>query len=393
MIRKTRGGICAPAGFFCGSISCGIKNPKALRDDTALLMSNTPCTSAATFTTNLVKAAPVQVSMEHLKAGNIRGVILNSGNANACTGAQGLADARLMTTMAAARIGLKPEQILIGSTGRIGVAMPIKRIEAGVATIRLSRRGSLSCAQAIMTSDTMPKEIAFAVESEAGTFHIGGIAKGAGMINPNMATMLGLITTDAAVPQPALRVALRAAVENSFNRITIDGDMSTNDTVILLANGASAVTPTLAQFQEALDTASRALARMIVKDGEGVTKFVEVEVHGAASAGDARRAAEAVANSTLVKCAWAGGDPNWGRIMCALGYSGARMIEEKTDIFYGDLPIVEGGVMARTPWAKLKAMAAGKEFCVKIDLSLGEFSHTVWTTDLTEEYVRFNLGE
>jgi glutamate N-acetyltransferase/amino-acid N-acetyltransferase len=393
MIRKTRGGICAPAGFFCGSASCGIKNPKALRDDTALLMSNTPCTSAATFTTNLVKAAPVQVSMEHLKAGNIRGVILNSGNANACTGAQGLADARVMTNIAAARIGLEPEQVLICSTGRIGVAMPIKRIEAGIATIRLSRRGSLSCAQAIMTSDTVPKEIAFAVESEAGPFHIGGIAKGAGMINPNMATMLCLITTDAAVPQPALRVALRAAVENSFNRITIDGDMSTNDTVILLANGASGVAPTLAQFQEALDTASRALARMIVNDGEGVTKFVEVEVRGAASAGDARRAAEAVANSTLVKCAWAGGDPNWGRIMCALGYSGARMIEEKTDIFYGDLPVVEGGVLAQTPWTRLKAMAAGKEFCVKIDLSLGEFSHTVWTTDLTEDYVRLNLGE
>ncbi len=393
MIRKTRGGICAPAGFFCGSISCGIKNPKAPRDDTTLLMSDTPCTSAATFTTNLVKAAPVQVSMEHLKSGNIRGVILNSGNANACTGAQGLADARIMAAVAAARIGLKPEQILVCSTGRIGVALPIKRIEAGVAAIRLSRRGGLSCAQAIMTSDTFPKETAFAVETEAGTFHIGGVAKGAGMINPNMATLLCVITTDAAVPQPALRVALRAAVENSFNRITIDGDMSTNDTVILLANGASGVTAPLPQFQEALDTTSRALARMIVKDGEGVSRFVEVEVQGAASAGDARRAAEAVANSTLVKCAWAGGDPNWGRIMDALGYSGARMIEEKTDIRYGDLPIVERGVMARTPWAKLKAIASSKEFCVKIDLSLGEFSHTVWTTDLTEEYVRFNLGE
>jgi glutamate N-acetyltransferase / amino-acid N-acetyltransferase len=393
MIRKTRGGICAPAGFFCGSISCGIKNPKAPRDDTALLMSDKPCTSAATFTTNLVKAAPVQLSMEHLKSGNIRGVILNSGNANACTGAQGLADARVMAAVAAARIGLEPEQILVCSTGRIGVVLPIKRIEARLATIRLSRRGSLSCAQAIMTSDTFPKEIAFSVETEAGAFHIGGVAKGAGMINPSMATMLCVITTDAAVPQPALRVALRAAVENSFNRITIDGDMSTNDTVILLANGASGVTPPLPQFQEALDATSKALARMIVKDGEGATRFVEVEVQGAASAGDARRAAEAVANSTLVKCAWAGGDPNWGRIMDALGYCGARMIEEKTDIWYGDLPIVERGVMAPTPLAKLKAIAASQEFCVRIDLSLGEFSHTVWTTDLTEEYVRFNLGE
>jgi len=356
-------------------------------------MSETPCTSAATFTTNLVKAAPVHVSMEYLKSGNIRGVILNSGNANACTGGQGLADARVMAAVAAARIGLKPEQILVCSTGRIGVPLPIKRIEAGVASIRLSRRGSLNCAQAIMTSDTFPKEVAFSVETGVGAFHIGGIAKGAGMINPNMSTMLCVITTDAAVPQPALRVALRAAVENSFNRITIDGDMSTNDTVILLANGSSDVTPPLAQFQEVLDMTSIALARMIVQDGEGVTRLVEVEVHGAASAGDARRAAEAVANSTLVKCAWAGGDPNWGRIMCALGYSGARMIEEKTDIWYGDLPIVRRGVIATTPWPKLKSIATSKELCVKIDLSLGEFSYTVWTTDLTEEYVRFNLGE
>ena len=393
MIRKTRGGLCAAGGFFCGSASCGVKNPKEIRADIALLMSEAPCTSAATFTTNLVKAAPVQISMEHLRSGNIRGVILNSGNANACTGGQGLADARLMATVAAARIGLTPEQILVCSTGRIGVPMPIPRIEAGIASIRLSRRGSLGCAQAIMTSDTFPKEVSFGLETEEGGFQIGGIAKGAGMINPNMATMLCVMTTDAAVPQPALRVALRTAVENSFNRITVDGDMSTNDTVILLANGSSGVTPPLAEFQEALDVTAQALARMIVKDGEGVSRLVEVEVQGAASAGDARRAAEAIANSSLVKCAWAGGDPNWGRIMGALGYSGARMIEEKTNIWYGDLPIVQRGIAASTAWTKLKAVAASKEFCVKVDLSLGDFSHTVWTTDLTEEYVKFNLGE
>ena len=393
MIKKTPGGICAPANFFGGSISCGIKDSQIARDDTAFLMSNKPCSCAATFTTNLVKAAPVQVSMEHLKSGNIRGIVLNSGNANACTGAKGLADARTMAAAAATRIGLKPEQILVCSTGRIGVPLPIKRIEAGVAAIRLSRRGSSSCAKAIMTSDTFPKEIAFSIETEGGTFRIGGIAKGAGMINPNMATMLCAITTDAAVPQPALRVALRAAVENSFNRITIDGDMSTNDTVILLANGESGITPPLPQFQEALDTIAKALARMIVKDGEGATKFVEVQVQGAASARDAQRAAQAVANSTLVKCAWAGGDPNWGRIMDALGYSGARIVEEKTAISYDDLLIVDRGELAETPWPQLKAIAASKEFSVRIDLSLGEFSHTIWTTDLTEEYVRLNLGE
>ena len=393
MIRATRGGVCAAGGFFCGSVACGIKDPEESRDDTALLISQTPCTSAATFTTNLVKAAPVQVSMEHLKLGNIRAVILNSGNANACTGPQGLADARAMAAAAAARVGLTVEQFLVCSTGRIGIPLPISRIETGVANIRLSRRAGLKCAQAIMTSDTFPKEVSFGVETESGAFRIGGMAKGAGMINPNMATMLCVLTTDAAIPQPALRVALRTAVDNSFNRITVDGDMSTNDTVILLANGASGTAPPLAQFQEALDTATKALARMIVKDGEGVSRLVEVEVQGAASSGDARRAAEAVANSALVKCAWAGGDPNWGRIMCALGYSGARMIEEKTNLWYGDLPIVQHGVLASTPWAKLKAVAANEEFRVKIDLSIGEFSHTVWTTDLTEEYVRFNLGE
>ncbi|HVQ21014.1 MAG TPA: bifunctional glutamate N-acetyltransferase/amino-acid acetyltransferase ArgJ, partial [Terrimicrobiaceae bacterium] len=341
MIKKTRGGICAASGFFCGSISSGIKDQQEPREDTALLMSDKPCTSAATFTSNRIKAAPVQVSMEHLKLGDIRGVVLNSGNANACTGRQGIVDARAMASAAAGRVGLKPEQFLVCSTGRIGVGLPVKRIEAGVSAIRVSRRGSLGCAQAIMTSDTFPKELAFSVQAEAGVFYIGGIAKGAGMINPNMATMLCVITTDASFPQPALRVALRAAVENSFNRITIDGDMSTNDTVILLANGASGVSPSLPKFQEALDLISKGLARMIVKDGEGVTKFIEVEVRGAASAGDARRAAQAVANSTLVKCAWAGGDPNWGRIVDALGYSGARVVEEKIDICYGDEAIVE----------------------------------------------------
>ena len=245
MIKKTRGGICAASGFFCGSISSGIKDQQEPREDTALLMSDKPCTSAATFTSNRIKAAPVQVSMEHLKLGDIRGVVLNSGNANACTGRQGIVDARAMASAAAARVGLKPEQFLVCSTGRIGVGLPVKRIEAGVSAIRVSRRGSLGCAQAIMTSDTFPKELAFSVQAEAGVFYIGGIAKGAGMINPNMATMLCVITTDASFPQPALRVALRAAVENSFNRITIDGDMSTNDTVILLANGASGVSPSL----------------------------------------------------------------------------------------------------------------------------------------------------
>jgi len=393
MIEKIRGGITAPAGFLSGATSCGIKDPKATRDDLALIVSETSCAAAATFTTNVVKAAPVRISMEHLKAGKIRALVLNSGNANACTGEEGLNTARRMAVAAAARAELNANQVLICSTGRIGVPLPIARIERGLKKIPLGRNNSLQCARSIMTSDTFPKEIACLVETRNGSFRIGGIAKGAGMIDPNMATMLCAVTTDAAIPQAALRKALRASVENSFNRITIDGDMSTNDTVILLANGASGVTPPAEDFQQALDAVTQTLARQIVLDGEGVSKFVEIEVGGARSVRDARRAAEAVANSTLVKCAWAGGDPNWGRIMDALGYSGAAMREEKTAIFYNELAIVRNGTTAATPWRKLKAIAARKEFRIKIELAVGPFSHTVWTTDLTEEYVRLNLGE
>ncbi|HRJ72753.1 MAG TPA: bifunctional glutamate N-acetyltransferase/amino-acid acetyltransferase ArgJ [Terrimicrobiaceae bacterium] len=393
MIQKTRGGLCAPAGFLCGSISSGIKNPKATRLDTALIVSARPCASAATFTTNVVKAAPVLVSMDHMKTGKVRAIVLNSGNANACTGPAGLADSRRMAKAAAQRTALAPEQVVVGSTGRIGVSMPIARIEDGISRIRLSRGKSRACAQAIMTSDTFPKEIALSVKTRSGTFHIGGIAKGAGMIDPNMATMLCVVTTDALLSQAALRQAVRASVETSFNRITVDGDMSTNDTVFALANGASGIRPPAAVFQKALDTVTQSLARMIVKDGEGVSKFIEIVVRGAASPDDAKRAAEAVANSTLVKCAWAGGDPNWGRIMDALGYSGARMREDRTKIFYDNLPIVTGGTVAGTPWAKLRAVARKKEFRIVIDLAVGKSSHIVWTTDLTEEYVRLNLGE
>jgi len=393
MIEQIRGGITAPAGFLCGATSSGIKNPKAPRLDTALVVSTEPCVAAATFTTNVVKAAPVRVSMEHLKSGKIRAIVLNSGNANACTGEAGLATARRMAAAAAARADLQANQVLVCSTGRIGVPLPITRIEKGLSTIPLNRTHSRKCAEAIMTSDTFPKELACQVETRNGAFRIGGIAKGAGMIDPNMATMLCAITTDAAVSAVQLRKALRTAVEHSFNRITIDGDMSTNDTVIALANGASGVTPPLEDLQEALTAITQTLARMIVKDGEGVTKFVEIEVVGARSARGARRAAEAVANSTLTKCAWAGGDPNWGRIMDALGYSGASLQEEKTHIFYDDLAIVRHGVAADTAWSKLRAVAARKEFRITIDLGLGKFSHTVWTTDLTEAYVKFNLGE
>jgi glutamate N-acetyltransferase/amino-acid N-acetyltransferase len=298
-----------------------------------------------------------------------------------------------MAASTAKALGLTPSQVLVCSTGRIGVPMPMEAILQGIPSVKLTRSGGTDAAKAIMTSDTFAKEVALEVTTHDGHFRIGGMAKGAGMIDPNMATMLCVLTTDAIVPGPALRVALRESVEDSFNRITIDGDMSTNDTVILLANGASGISPSPKIFREALDTVTRALARMIVEDGEGVSRFVEVEVRHAASRADARRASEAIANSTLVKCAWAGGDPNWGRILDAVGYSGVKMDESQTDIFYDDLPVATGGVVSKTPVKSLRKVAAQKAFRVTVDLKIGQASHVVWTTDLTEEYVRLNLGE
>jgi glutamate N-acetyltransferase/amino-acid N-acetyltransferase len=392
-LKKLPGGVCAPSGFAAGATGCGIKTGKILREDIAIVWSESPSVSAATFTTNKVKAAPVLISADHIKAGRNRAVVLNSGNANACTGAQGLKDARAMCEAAAQLLDLNPKEVLVCSTGRIGVPMPMDRVKKGIAALHPVPNGSKAAAAAIMTSDTFAKEFAVEVKTPQGSFRIGGIAKGAGMIDPNMATMLCVVTTDAAIPHAALRKDLKRSVANSFNRITVDGDMSTNDTVILLANGLSGVTPEMSVFSNALDEVTRALARMIVEDGEGVSRFVEVEVLGAANDKEARAAAEAIANSTLVKCAWAGGDPNWGRILDAVGYCGVRMEEAKADIFYDKLAAVKNGIAAKTPSEKLRAVAAKKSFKVTVDLHLGKGSYYVWTTDLTEEYVRLNLGE
>ena len=392
-IKKIKGGVCAARGFVAGAAGCGIKAGKVTRDDVAVVFSESVATSAATFTTNNVKAAPVRVSTEHIKAGSNRAVILNSGNANACTGEGGLKDARAMCAATADLLGLKQKEVLVCSTGRIGVPMPMDRIAKGIAALKPTRNGSAASAAAIMTSDTFAKEYAVEVKTSKGSFRVGGIAKGAGMIDPNMATMLCVVTTDAAIPQSVLRAELKRSVANSFNRITIDGDMSTNDTVILLANGLSACAPDIVAFSQALDEVTRALARMIVSDGEGVSRFVEVEVTGAANDKEARIAAEAIANSTLVKCAWAGGDPNWGRILDAVGYCGVKVDDTKADIFYDKLASVKNGIAAKTPFEKLRAIAAKKSFKVMIDLKLGKGSYYVWTTDLTEEYVQLNLGE
>ena len=395
------GGVTAAQGFLAGSVYCGIKAANASKPDIALIHSPHPTVAAGTFTTNRVKAAPVRVSRAHLRMGDVRAIVANAGNANACTGVAGIETAKRMAEAVAKALELKSRQVLVCSTGRIGVPLPIEKIEISIAKLpaALKKNGSKRAAEAIMTSDTFAKEFAVEFEVDGVPVRLGGIAKGAGMIDPNMATMLCFITTDAAIDKKPLQRALSVAVEQSFNRITIDGDMSTNDTVLMLANGTAGNKPLrygtedFKNFQRALDHVTRNLARMIVEDGEGVTKFVEVHVNGAATLSDARKAAEAVANSTLTKCAWFGGDPNWGRIMDALGYSGARMREETVDIFYDGTIAVKNGMPSKTPFAKLQQIVAQKKFTITIDLHLGSAEYTVFTTDLSTDYVKLNMGE
>ena len=397
------GGVTAASGFLAGTACCGIKGENGKRHDLALVCSEVPSVAAAVFTTNRIKAAPVKVSAAHLRTRDIRAVVLNSGNANAATGLPGIEHAKRMARAVGWNLGLRERQVLVCSTGRIGVPLPIERIEEGTAqaATSLNAANGKTAARAIMTSDTFPKEFAVRETLPDGrTFTVGGMAKGAGMINPNMATMLCLLSTDAAIEKKDLQRALVVAVEQSFNRITVDGDMSTNDTVILLANGRAFVaTPPitgddLACFQRVLNHVTLQLAKLIVEDGEGVSRFVEVRVSGAATFQDARKAAEAVANSSLVKCAWYGGDPNWGRIVDALGYSTARVREEMIDIYYNGLIAVKAGVAATTtPLARLQAIVRERKFAVHIHLGLGTAEYVVYTTDLTPEYVRFNKGD
>ena len=400
-LKKVKGGVTAARGFLAGAVFAGIKASNKGREDMALVASQLPATAAGVFTTNRVKAAPVRVSKAHLKAKSARAVLLNSGNANACTGPCGIAAAKALAAGTAEVLGCATGQILVCSTGRIGVALPLEKMKAKLPDLaaRISSKGGLNAAKAIMTSDSFAKEYALEVRAPGGTFRIGGMAKGAGMINPNMATMLCLVTTDAKISKGTLQNALHHAAERTFNRITVDGDMSTNDTVLALANGAAggasikSGTTDHALFLEALNEVCLKLAHMIVEDGEGVSKFVTVQVRGASSLQAARKVAEAVANSTLVKCAWAGNDPNWGRILDAAGYCGVRIREELVDIYYDGVAAVRGGTAAPTPKEKLVAAVTPRKFTVTIDLHQGKAFYTVYTTDLTEKYVELNLSE
>jgi len=393
------GNVTSAKGFLSSGIHAGLKAGR--EKDMALLVSTCPADAAGAFTTNQVKAGPVRVSQQHLKNGKVRAIIINSGNANACTGVRGIADAKRMTVATAVALRCKPQEVLVCSTGRIGVPLPIRKVLRGIrncARILKPGRGSVA-ARAIMTSDTVRKEGAVRLSLGGRRVVIGAMAKGAGMIHPNMATMLCVVTTDAAVDRATLTRVTSEAVEQSFNRISVDGDMSTNDTVLVLANGAAGNRPLksydadMGKFAAALKMVMLEMAKKIVGDGEGMTRVIELAVTGAATEADAKKMAEAVVRSALVKTSWHGGDPNWGRIMGAIGASGARMREELVDIHYDGVAAVRGGVAAATPMGRLRAAARRSRVSIQVNLNLGKGSYAMLTTDLSEKYVRINLGE
>jgi glutamate N-acetyltransferase/amino-acid N-acetyltransferase len=391
------GGVTAVPGVLAGAVAAGIK-PSG-RKDLALVYSSAPARVAAVFTTNQVKGAPVLVSMEHARGGVAQAIVASAGCANVCTGEQGLRDAREMTKIVGDLLRIPARHVLVAATGVIGTPLPMDKVRAGLPKLvkALSPQGGRAAAEAIMTTDTRPKEAALRVELGGRTVTIGGIAKGVGMIEPHLATMFCFVTTDAVVGTGALRSALKRAVDGSFNRITVDGDQSTSDTVVVLANGLAENKPLeggsreLTQFVTALEALTGRLARMLVTDGEGATKLVTIAVRGAASRKDALLAARSVANSPLVKTAINGQDPNWGRIMMALGKSPAKVDQDRVAILFEDEPLVERGTLREgARLDRIRETMARPEYTITLDLGLGRGEDRVWTCDLSEEYVRIN---
>ena len=395
-----KGSITTPEGFLAAGVTAGFKRSGA--PDFAMLVSERPAAAGGAFTSCKFAAAPVRLCRKRLREGTaFRAVIVNSGNANACTGAPGDEAAEKSCAMAAEALNIKPAEVFQASTGRIGVQLDLNTIRKGIelAVPALSRDGGCRASEAIMTTDTVPKSVAVQLTLGGKTVSIGAMTKGAGMIDPKLkalhATMLCFITTDAGLTREQLTDLVEGGVEQSFNRITVDGDMSTNDTVLLLANGASGVTVAPgsadeALFRDALQAVMRSLARQMVMDGEGATKFVEIRIEHAPSYADAKKAAEAVANSLLCKTAWFGNDPNWGRVIAALGYSEAGFDPAKTDIFYGPKAVVLNGGDAGTPESELVEIVKQREFTVRVDFKCGDADYWVWTSDVSYEYVKIN---
>ena len=395
LFHEVEGCVTAPQGFRAGITACGIKSDGNI-PDLAILASDVPCVAAATFTVSSTRAAPVLVCQERLKSGRSQAVVVNSGNANCATGEAGLLNAYRMTEYTAALLHIENELVLCSSTGIIGRPLPIEKIEKGVKQVELRRDGGDAFSEAILTTDTRPKRMALEFQIEGKTVRLGGVTKGAGMISPNMATMLCYLTTDAAIEHAWMQEEVRAAVEDTFNMISMDGDMSTNDTCVLFANGLAGNTPIDAQhpeagtFRQALRHITEYLAREMARDGEGATKLMIVRVQGARDKHDAVLAARSVTLSPLWQCALAGSDPNWGRIVAAIGASGCELDQNTFDIALGDVQIVKQGLAAQYEQAAAKAAVSGDEVTISIDLHLGAGQATAWGCDLTHGYIDEN---
>ena len=394
-----KGGVCSAKGFRAAGVAAEVKYKG--RNDVALIVADEPCAAAALFTTNKVAAAPVVYDRSVIKGGRIQAILANSGCANACTGEQGLADARLSALVTAGELGIDPHHVLVASTGVIGRRLPMDRLLAGMKLAKkaLGRTAAhgLDAEKAIMTTDTRPKQACATTTVGGKKIVVGGMSKGSGMIEPNMATMLGFVTTDAAVSPRMLRRALQLAVGKSFNRLVVDGDESTNDSVFLLASGKAGNREIdkpgkdFDAFLEALESVCVSLARQMATDGEGATKFVTVTVKGAKTERDAERAARAVAKSPLAKTSWFGKDPNWGRVLAAVGYSGAEVSDMQAEVFYDRAWAFRRGQIAdEAQLARLAKVMEKDEFTVTVDLHLGKYESSIYTCDFSLDYVHIN---
>jgi len=390
------GGITAPKGFLAAGVACGLK--KNGKKDLALISSTCPAAVAGVFTTNVVKGHSLQVTMEHIKNGYANAIVINSGNANACVGEQGYKDAKEIASITANLLECKSENVLVGSTGVIGIQLDMTAIRSGIknAVKNLNSNGSSDAVTAIMTTDTKPKEIAVETEIQGKNIRIGGIAKGSGMIHPNMATMIGIITTDAKISPNLLDKAVKEVIKKTFNRVSVDGDTSVCDMVIIFANGQKG-NPGLVdedyeyhKFKDALLYVCTYLAKNIAADGEGATKLVEIKVNGASCEDDALKIANAIATPPLVKTAIFGEDANWGRIITAAGYSGANFDPNLVDIYIGNLLVCKNGTAVSFSEEKAKEILSQNEISIIIDLNSGTHSDRMWTCDFSYDYVKIN---
>lgn len=392
---KIKGGVAAPKDFKAAGLNCGIKKRKK---DIALIVSSVPAVACGMFTQNRVKAAPILVTKEHLRKTLAQAIIVNSGNANCCTGKKGLNNAYLMTELTAKGLGISKEDVLVASTGIIGKQLPIDNIKAAIPDLikDLSKDSGHDVAEAIMTTDKVTKEIAVRIKIKGKDVTIGAVAKGAGMIHPNMATMLCFITTDAYITRRAVKLSLMNSVEKSFNAISVDGDMSTNDAVIVLANGSAGNAlldkrdKDFAVFCKAIDFITEHLAKSLIKDGEGATKFVRINIENAKTLEGAKRIARRISSSILFKTALFGEDPNWGRIAASVGGSGVLFNPDKLDIYLGNVKVVKNGAGSEGDNTTLKKLFKNRELDVTIDLNSGNKKYSMWTCDLSSNYVKIN---